>query len=185
MRVRWETEGFVLKLCDSCHQHAWHQVDRYVWGRRNVTWTWSCDWRRLTRGFGLVNRVLYVVWRRCWFRWAVRAFWSGFSFFRLLFLRVDCECNRPSCLATVFYYASAFNGDLNQWDVAKVTSMFESKSLCIVENDWTWRELMLLCDWRRVPSGVWDCWWWCAVKMVERWCWKNAGDDWVYPHGAL
>ncbi len=22
VRVRWETEGFVWKLCDSCHQHA-------------------------------------------------------------------------------------------------------------------------------------------------------------------
>jgi surface protein len=48
-------------------------------------------------------------------------------------LRVDCECNRPSCLATVFYEASAFNGDLNQWDVAKVADMHYSKSIRIVE----------------------------------------------------
>jgi surface protein len=59
------------------------------------------------------------------------------SFFRLLFLRVDCECNRPSCLATVFYYASAFNGDPSQWDVAKVTTMQDSKSIYIVANDLT------------------------------------------------
>ena len=60
-------------------------------------------------GFGLVNRVVYVVWRMCCFRWAVRVFSSGFSSFRLLFLRVDCECNGPSFLATVFNYASKFS----------------------------------------------------------------------------
>jgi surface protein len=46
-------------------------------------------------------------------------------------LRVDCECNRPSFLATVFDRCSAFNGDLNQWDVAKVTTMQISKSVHI------------------------------------------------------
>ncbi len=59
------------------------------------------------------------------------------SSFRLLFLRVDCECNLPSFLATVFREASAFNGDLNQWDVATVTDMGGSKSIRIVENDLT------------------------------------------------
>jgi surface protein len=58
---------------------------------------------------------------------------SESSSFRLLVLRVDCECNRPSFLATVFNQASAFNGDLNQWDVAKVTDMRFSKSTRIVE----------------------------------------------------
>jgi surface protein len=58
------------------------------------------------------------------------------SSFRLLFLRVDCECNRPSFLATVFQN-SAFNGDLSRWDVAKVTTFSRSKSICIVENDLT------------------------------------------------
>ncbi len=43
------------------------------------------------------------------------------------FLFVDCECNRPSFLATVFQ-SSVFNRDLNQWDVAKVTTMRNSKS---------------------------------------------------------
>jgi surface protein len=66
------------------------------------------------------------------------------SSFRLLFLRVDCECNQPSFLATVFKSASAFNGDLSRWDVAKVTTMSDSKSIWIVENDLTCRELMLL-----------------------------------------
>ena len=37
---------------------------------------------------------------------------------------------------TVFYQgSSAFNRDLDQWDVATVTSMFWSKSIRILEND--------------------------------------------------
>ncbi len=38
-------------------------------------------------------------------------------------------------LATVFGRASAFNGDLNQWDVAQVTDMSVSKSIRMLEND--------------------------------------------------
>jgi hypothetical protein len=30
VRVRWEKEGFVWKLSDSCHRNALHQVDTYV-----------------------------------------------------------------------------------------------------------------------------------------------------------
>ncbi len=56
------------------------------------------------------------------------------SSFRLLFLCVDCECNRPSFLAAAFGSAIAFNGDLSRWDVAKVTTMKESKSIRIVKN---------------------------------------------------
>ena len=59
------------------------------------------------------------------------------GFLRLLFMRVDCECNRPSFLATVFQGDSAFNGDLRLWNVAKVTDMSDSKSIRIVENDLT------------------------------------------------
>jgi surface protein len=51
-----------------------------------------------------------------------------------VFLRVDCACNRPSYFATVFYGVSAFNGDLNQWNVASVTTMRSSKSIRTVEN---------------------------------------------------
>ncbi len=40
-------------------------------------------------------------------------------------------------LATVFNYASAFNGDLNQWDVSNVTDMSASKSISILEDDLT------------------------------------------------
>jgi surface protein len=61
----------------------------------------------------------------------------------LLFLRSDCECNRPFLFATVFLYASAFNGDLNQWNVATVTDMSGSKSLSILEKGLTGRKFML------------------------------------------
>ncbi len=37
-------------------------------------------------------------------------------------------------LATVFFRASAFNGDLNQWNVATVTNMYRSKSIRILAN---------------------------------------------------
>ena len=57
-------------------------------------------------------------------------------------MRVDCECNRPSFFATVFYGASAFNGDLSQWNVASVTSMSNSKSISILEKDLTGREFL-------------------------------------------
>ncbi len=38
-------------------------------------------------------------------------------------------------LATVFIGAFTFNGDLIQWDVAKVTDMSQSKSIRMLEND--------------------------------------------------
>jgi surface protein len=75
------------------------------------------------------------------------------SSFQFLFLRIDCECNRPSFLAPVFHTTSVFNGDLSLWNVEKVTNMQESKSVRIVNNDLTRRELMLLCD-CSVPSGA-------------------------------
>ncbi len=141
--VRWETDGFVWKLSDSYHQNALYQVD--MW-----TWTCSCDSRACSlEGLGWWRNVV----------WRIAAFF-GLSLysdqgpsFRLLFLRIDSECNRPYFLATVFSSASAFNGDLSQWNVAKVTTMAYSKSILILENDVTW-------GW----------WWWCAVKMVERCC---------------
>jgi surface protein len=52
-----------------------------------------------------------------------------------LFLCVDFECNRDSLLATVFSGCYEFNGDLNQWDVAEVTTMERSKSIRILEKD--------------------------------------------------
>jgi surface protein len=88
------------------------------------------------------------------------AFFGLFEYFDqgcsycFLFLRVDCEGNRPSFLGTVFADSYDFNGDLSRWDVANVIIMSESKSIRVVENDLTFRELMLLCHWK-VPSGVW------------------------------
>jgi hypothetical protein len=79
---------------------------------------------------------MYVIGRMFAFFGLSRHFDQG-SFFHLLFLRVDCECNRPSFLATVFHFASAFNGNIIQWNVANVNSMQQSKSICIVENDFT------------------------------------------------
>jgi hypothetical protein len=55
------------------------------------------------------------------------------SSFHLLFLRVDCDCNRHSFLATVFNRAT-FNGNLNHWDVATVTTLQGSESILKVEN---------------------------------------------------
>ncbi len=46
--------------------------------------------------------------------------------------RLTCECNRHSVVVTVFGFSS-FNGDLNKWDVAKVTKMAASKSIRVVE----------------------------------------------------
>ena len=88
------------------------------------------------------------------------AFFGLFEYFDqgcsycFLFMRVDCECNRPSFLGTVFADSYDFNGDLSRWDVANVTSMSESKSIRVVENDLTFRELMLLCDCRVQSRGL-------------------------------
>ncbi len=70
-----------------------------------------------------------------YFDWCCSAFFS---------CALTCESNRPSFLATVFREASIFNGDLKQWDVANVNNMLYSKSIRVVENDPTWRELMTI-----------------------------------------
>ena len=95
-------------------------------------------------GGGWVGEVMDVIWR------LFASFLRTFAFFELfeyldqgssafLSCAFDCECNRPSVVATVFDKASSFNGDLNKWDVAKVTDMSESKSKRVVESDLTWR----------------------------------------------
>jgi surface protein len=123
-------------------------------------WNCYCDSRRFSRGLGWWSDVCNL--KNVCLLCAVAVFWSGFNC--LLFLRVDCECNRPFCLATVFQYASAFNGDVNQWDVAKVTTMAWSKSIHIVKNDLTWRELMLL--WLMGSVGCLAWLRWCDGKVV-------------------
>ncbi len=63
----------------------------------------------------------------------ILARWSDGSSFDL-----SCSCALTVhvisllVFATVFLQASAFNGDLNQWDVASVTTMFGSKSIRVV-----------------------------------------------------
>ena len=63
--------------------------------------------------------------------------------FHLSFL-ARCRVNVIGLLffATVFSYASVFNEDLTQWDVAKVTNMNESKSISILEKDLAEREFL-------------------------------------------
>ncbi len=105
----------------------------YFWERlagRDVN---SCSsGSRVRSGFRLVGKR-YVIWR-------------VFAFFRLstLFWISDLSSAFFSCaltlnviglfffFATVFDSSSAFNGDLNQWDVAKVTTMVLSKSIRIM-----------------------------------------------------
>jgi hypothetical protein len=113
VRVRWETEGFVWKLSDSCHQHACHEVDTYV-----LVIQGGCS----LGGFGLWRDVCNIL---AFFVWP--QYFDQGSSFRLLFLRVDCERNQSTFLAIVFNQATTFNRDLNQWDVAKVATMSYSK----------------------------------------------------------
>ncbi len=67
--------------------------------------------------------------------------------------------------------------------------LYFSKSICILENDLAWRELMLL--WLEGSVGGLG-WWRCDRRMVERWCWrmreiectpmalcKNIGGLWI------
>ncbi len=140
VRVCWKTEGFLWKLSDSCYQHALHEVDAYVWGWRNATRTCSCDSRRCTRGLGWWRDVMYVICRM----FAFFELWQCFDQGSSAFFACLLTGNRLSFLATVFNGAFAFNGDLSDWNVAKVTTMRISKSIRIWENVLTWRELMLL-----------------------------------------
>ncbi len=131
-----------------------------------VVWLVSRDlnmllWFKEVRGFGRWSHVCSL--KNVGLLWAVKIFWSGF--FRLLFLRVDYECNRPSFHVTVFQSASAFNGDLNQWDVATVTDMSYSKSIRIY-----WRIHAIMIGGLIKGVLVWgdDM----MVEMVESWCWR-------------
>ena len=86
-----------------------------VGGMMNVIWI-------MFAFFWLLSILIHVV-----FRLSIVARWLE-NVIYLLFL------------ATVFSGAggpSAFNGDLNKWDVAKVTSMSQSKSIRTSENDLT------------------------------------------------
>ncbi len=45
----------------------------------------------------------------------------------------------PSFLATVFCSNTVFNGEVNMWDVSKVTNLYAGRSIRMFENDFTWR----------------------------------------------
>jgi hypothetical protein len=180
VQVLWETEEFVCTLWDSCHEYALHSVDTYVWGWCNVTWTCSCDSRRFIRwGVGWRNAVCNLK------NVCPSLGWLSFVIRVVFRLSVNaCWLANLICLffpATVFYL-SVFNGDLSQWDVAKVTEMGYSKSMRSVDIDLSWRELMPLRLEDLVGSYGWG--WGCDVKMLERWCWR-CGRDWVHSHGPL
>ncbi len=104
-----------------------------------MTWT-----RRFTRGLVWWSDVCNL--KNVCPLWAVTVFWSGLT----------VNVIGLPCLAKVFYEASVFNGDLNQWDVVGVTTTQFSKC----ENDLTWRELMLL--WLECLVG--GLGWWCCVE---------------------
>ncbi len=141
---------------------SWDMVGRWCWRMQEIEWDFLW-FKKVHSGVRVVGVMyVYILKNVCLF-WAVWVFWS--RFFCLLFLRVDCECNWPFH-ATAFKSASAFNGDLNQWDVGEVATMLASKSIRMLENDLTWRELMLL--WLKGSVGGLGLFWWCDVQMVER-----------------
>ncbi len=84
-------------------------------------------------------------------------------------VRVDCEHNQPTFLATVFYQATAFNRDLNQWDVAKVTTMQTSKW----RMTWlvTWTHAIVIEGFSRGVELMVMMWCKDCIEMVaRRWC---------------
>ncbi len=75
------------RYADSCHQHAWHQVDTYVWGCRNVTpehalvieggslgglgwWSDVCNLKNVLPSMGCLTILISVLrpsfLARCW-----------------------------------------------------------------------------------------------------------------------
>ena len=89
-----------------------------------------CDSRRFSRGFGLVE-------------------WCNRGFFHLLFLRVDCECNRPS-------FGSC---------LIRVTSMHDIKSIRMFEDDVTWLEHALV-----IEGGFLGVWVSGMMYIIWRMC---------------
>jgi surface protein len=105
---------------------------------------WGCkgmDESEFGRRWGSWNMLDFV--GLSWGSWnmldfvGLSQYYDQVSSFCLLLFRVDCQCNRPCFLATVFHSAYAFNGDVSRWDVAKVTNMGISKSIYIVENEFS------------------------------------------------
>jgi hypothetical protein len=74
--------------------------------------------------------------------------------------------------------ANSNYGDLNQWDVAKVTNMSESKSIRI--NDVTWTHAIVIREFSRGIGLVVMMWYRDSGEVPL----KHAG-DWVYSHDPL
>ncbi len=71
-----------------------------------------------------------------------------------------------SFLATVFQSASVFNGDLSHWDVAKVTNMFNSKSIRKLKNDFESSSFWVQDFFMRFPC-FWDHYEISALKTFD------------------
>ncbi len=59
--------------------------------------------------------------------WAVTVLWSGF--FHLLLLRVDCECNGPSFLVTVFTYSKVGTSSICGYSWHQSTASYKPSPL--------------------------------------------------------
>ncbi len=161
--MRWETEGFVWKLSDSCQQHGLHQVDAYVWGWSNVT----CDSRRFTQGFG-------------WVEWCMScAEWFFLS-------SLGCHSILIRVLPSVIFSCAS---TVNEFDLlflrqclimpppsteTSISGTSPELRICLIVSQYsywrkTWRDVnSCYCD-RRVQSGGWDWRWWCAMLVKLIW----------------
>ncbi len=182
VRVRWEAEGFVWKLFDSCHQHALHQKSIRMF-EDVVTWP---EHAFVMQG-GSLGGLKLVGW--CVSIWRMSAFFGLFEYFDqgssasfsctltvnvigFLFLR-QCFYRLPPLTAT------SISGTSRKWPIWITVSQYVYWRM-------NWRDVnSCYCD-RRVQSRVWVWvwWWWFDVKMIERWFWRIVG-NWVYSHWSI
>jgi hypothetical protein len=109
---RWKCEcvGRQKGLCGSCliRVTSMHYMKSIRMFEDDITWPEHALVMQGGSLGGLVSGVLYVNWRMFAF-FGLSQYLDQGSYFRLLSLRVDCDCNRPSVLATVFVGASKFS----------------------------------------------------------------------------
>jgi hypothetical protein len=107
--------------------------------------------------------------------------WRMFAFFGLFEYFDQGSSANFSCALTVnviclLFLQQCFERLLNSTETS-VSGTSRKLPICLVVSQYaylrlTWRDVnSWFCDWR-VQSEVWGWWWWCAVKMVERWCWR-------------
>ncbi len=120
--------------------HAWHQVERDVRMFEDDV-TWPEHMHLVMQGCSLGGGG--VVWvdgvnvghlKNFLPSWGChRTLWSEGSSFRLSSsCALDVHVIGLLVFPPVFHSAFAFNGDLTQWDVASVTTMYASKSIRLV-----------------------------------------------------